>query len=114
MGTWNYRLCKETVREHDGTPVFYYSLREAYYNDNEEVWAVTENAVGIGFDQYSFDTFDPVEETASSLARMQQALERPILDLDTIVFAEQTYTDDEDEVAEVIDFEGDLGVDNGD
>lgn len=110
MGTWNYRLCKETAREHDGEPVVYYSLREAYYNDKEEIWAVTEESVGIGFDQYSFEDFDPIEEARTALDRMRQALDRPIVDLDTIVFADSGI--DMDGPSEIIDNIDDLGLDN--
>lgn len=110
MGTWNYRLCSETAREHDGKPVIYYSLREAYYNDDGEIWAVTENATGLGFDRYPFEDTDPLDTVRVSLDRMRLALDKPIVDLDTIVFASQSDVDDED--AEVVDFEEDLDVDN--
>lgn len=110
MGSWNYRLCKETVREYDGEPVVYYSLREAYYNANDEIWAVTESSPGIGFDQYSFEDFDPIEEAKTALNRMRQALDRPIVDLDTIVFADSGI--DMDGPSEVVDDIDDLDVDN--
>jgi hypothetical protein len=111
MGTWNYRLCKETAREHDGEPVIYYSLREAYYNADGEIWAVTEGEASVGFDQYPFENFDPVKEAERTFDRMRQALDRPIVDLDTIVFADSGV--DMDDASEVIDNIDDLDLDNG-
>lgn len=111
MGHWNYRLCKETVREYDGEPVSYYSIREAYYNDDGSIWAVTGNEVGLGFDRYSFETEDPIDTARQSLNWMLAALEKPILDLDTIEYAPQQSIEDDD-LAEVVDFEEDLGVDS--
>jgi len=98
MGHWNYRYCKETVREYDDEPVIYYSIREVLYDgdDDSTIWGVTENAVGVGVDHYaSFDTFDPIETARETLEKMMKALAQPVLDLDTIVYADRSETDED-------------------
>lgn len=72
--TWNYRVCKETFPEDD-----YYSIREVYYNNNGEITAVTEDAVGVS--GYTID------EMKFSLEKMNLALNKDVVDLNTIVFA---------------------------
>ncbi len=87
--TWNYRLCKQTYRG-DGYEEDSYEIREAYYNKDGSIWAVTENAKGV----YG----DTIESAKECITWMQQAFEKEIIDLDTFVFAKADFEDNEDEV----------------
>lgn len=79
--TWNYRLCKQTYKNDIGYDEVFYEIKEAYYNKNGEIWAVTERAQSV----YS-ETIDGVKQC---LEWMQVALQKDIVDLDTFVFAKQ-------------------------
>ena len=80
---WNYRLCKSTYcSEYQGKHYedITYDIREAYYNMNGEIYAVTEDAVGIVGE-------DP-DSAKQCLAMMRTAFEKEVIDLDNFVFAQ--------------------------
>ena len=76
--SWNYRLCKETYRKDCADEEVGYSIREAYYNKNGGIWAITEHAIGV----YG----ESVDDIKRCLEWMQSALEKEIIDLDVFVF----------------------------
>lgn len=77
--TWNYRLCKYTYKK-DSYEEIYYEIREIYYNENGDICAVTENPAGL--------LAESPEEMKEVLKRIGIALEKDIVDLDTIKFAD--------------------------
>lgn len=79
MSHWNYRICKETYGK--GTPYeeVGYTIREAYYNNDGEIWAVTEGSKGVHADD--------LNGIKTGLDWMMLALGKEVVDLDTIVFA---------------------------
>jgi len=83
MMSWNYRVCKITYNQGTDYEEVSYEIREAYYNKDGGIWAVTENPKGIAADSE--------ESILTSLEWMKQAVERPVLDLDTFVFADSDF-----------------------
>lgn len=81
---WNYRLCKETVNN-----IAVYSLKEVYYNKNGEIWAVTENPASFVIDDLSEE--EMMQDFTKTIQLMNLAKEKPIVDLDTIVFASNDF-----------------------
>ena len=84
--SWNYRVCKETKED-----AISYGIHEAYYNTNDEIWAVTEDAISV---YSSIVLEDQSEEECLTemkliIDQMREALEKPVIDLDTIKFAER-------------------------
>lgn len=81
MSTWNHRVCKETENEYVN-----FSIREVYYNSKGEIWAVDENPCHV----YCSEDWEeePLDSLKKTLTWMLGALEKPIVDLDTIKFAE--------------------------
>ncbi len=85
--TWNYRLCKETYSKGTQDEEVGFEIREAYYNKSGGVWAVTETAARpFG---------ESPDELKNVLERMNTALEKDIIDLDTFVFAKPDFDSDE-------------------
>lgn len=84
MGYWNYRVCKETYVTGEPEGEIGYTVREVYYNSDGSIWGATEGAKGI----YGSD----LHEIEDGLAKMQQALTRPVLDLDTLEFSDMEST----------------------
>jgi hypothetical protein len=76
--SWNYRVCKSTYTAEANSEVFF-EIREVYYNKAGDITAVTENAVGV--------VGEDTSEINRVLEKMQLALSKDIVDLDTIVFA---------------------------
>ena len=86
--SWNFRVCKQTFGF-----VVKYSIHEAYYNDDGEIWGVTDDETGVA----SFIHEGPPETEEDCLLEMKQTIdwmlegfEKDIIDLDTIEFAEQS------------------------
>lgn len=73
--TWNHRVCKKT----EGTDVLF-GFHEAYYNKAGEVAAITAEPIRI----FS----ESVEDLQIILDRLAIAMSKPVLDMDTIVYAE--------------------------
>lgn len=92
--SWNYRICKETRKWETSTmkgETVEYSIREAYYNGSGEVQAVTQEPKVLLADLCEFTCEDEAECIASlsnQMDLMRLALSEPVLDLDTIVFAD--------------------------
>lgn len=100
---WNYRLCKKTHRTDEKTPdkitCITYEIHEAYYNSDNEIWAVTEGPVTVG--AYIDPDFTETEaeklvELGLTVDNMRVALHMGIIDLDTFKFAEQDAGEDKD------------------
>ena len=85
--SWNFRVCKEMK----GSNVVKYSIHEAYYNDDGEVWGVTEAETRVV--SYLTDAPETEEdrlfEMKQTIDWMLEAFEKDIIDLDTVEFAEQ-------------------------
>lgn len=92
--TWNYRICKETRKwetSNDSGETVEYSIREAYYNKAGEVQFVTVEAKVLLADLCEFtcsNEAECVESLKTQLEMMTLALSKPVLDIDTIVFAD--------------------------
>lgn len=89
--TWNHRVCKETFI-HDSTSdkTISYEIREVHYNADGEVCLVTENAIaGIAtVEEFGNSTeAEALAELSGTLKRMQDCLSEPVLDIDTIKYA---------------------------
>ncbi len=76
--SWNYRVCKSTYTVGTIGEVTF-EIKEVYYNKVGDITAVTENAVGV--------IGDDIDEIKIVLEKMQLALSKDVIDLDTIVFA---------------------------
>lgn len=68
--SWNYRVVRYPLMD-DVEPVF--GIHEAYYQENGI--AITEQAVGI--------SFESIEEFNTTIERMKEAFNKPILDYET-------------------------------
>lgn len=88
MSHWNYRLCKTTYNKGEEYEEVGYEIREAYYNKDGGIWAVTEEAKGV----YSDEGIDGVKQV---LEWMKLALDKDIIDLDTFVFAKADFDKDD-------------------
>lgn len=75
MTHWNYRVCKETYKP--GTPdeEVSFTIREVYY-EGEKITGVTMNGVSaLG---------ESVEELTEVLQKMSLALNKDVVDVDTL------------------------------
>lgn len=73
--SWNYRVCKETYKKNTEDEEEYFTMREVYY-DGDTIVSITENAVGpSGY---------TLEELKFSLEKIQLALNKDIVDIDTL------------------------------
>jgi hypothetical protein len=86
MSHWNYRICKKTHNQGEEWEEVLYEIKEAYYNDAGEVWAVTENGATI--------LGNDIDEIKSTIEKIRQALSRPVIDLDNFSFAKSETVDD--------------------
>lgn len=83
--SWNYRVCKKVSSykvdlSNDVYEEDYFGICEVYYNEEGEI-------------AFTSDTFqDPcggtLEELKTSFNMMKEAFNKPVLDLDTIVYAQ--------------------------
>lgn len=69
---WNYRVVRKNLAEGETSLAIY----EAYYDSNGLIWAVTENP--------SKPYGDDINELSDDLFGMLKALERPVLDYDSL------------------------------
>ena len=90
--SWNNRVCKETIQRPTGDVVTY-SIREVYYanKDQTKIHAVTEDHVGVYADIWADDITEEecLKEMTETVERFAKALKQPIIDLDTIEYAER-------------------------
>lgn len=82
---WNYRICKYTVTPNEEVA---FEVREAYYNDDGSIYAITDEAIGI----YG----GSIEDIQQSYDWMAEAFKKDIIDLDTFVFTPHKAVVDED------------------
>lgn len=93
MGHWNYRLCR---RKAPNSEVYTYGIHEAYYNADGTIWAVTDNAVSVGFDEFEPSDAEAYGNMRKTLKWMMEAMDKPMIDLDTFQFSPQASTEDDD------------------
>ncbi len=86
MSYWNYRVVKTHYPETDET---FFSLHEAHYNDNGDLYAYTE----FGIDPHG----ESIEELRDILNRMMSAIDKPVLVDGEVVFASPTDFDEVDD-----------------
>lgn len=90
MSHWNYRIVKRMHKYTIGTVErehCTYGIHEAYYDDNGEVDAITENPKDIQSTLELWDCETEEECLASlkdQLTKMQLAFAKPVLDYDKI------------------------------
>lgn len=78
--SWNYRVVRRTfqIPTHEGeNEEVLYGIHEVYYNDNGEIWTLTEEPVEV--------ISETAEHMAEVLSMMKRALELPVLDYDELV-----------------------------
>lgn len=81
---WDYRLVKELfvcIVGDKEVSKYELSIREAYYNKEGKVHSITENPVTV-------TSTEGMEDVESTLKLMISAASKPVIDLDTFVFAE--------------------------
>ena len=87
---WNHRLCKQTHELASGEKVVSYGIHEVFYNEDDTIYGITVDPVSVGFDLFEgIDDEDPVESATWTLNKMIEALNKPILDLDTIEYSDR-------------------------
>jgi len=90
---WNYRLCKETGKN-EYTVL---SIREVYYNKENQVEAVTEDSLDLDLtldkEQTTEDGKDEIKNMLEMMLR--DCFSKGILDLDTITYAKTLGEPDE-------------------
>lgn len=86
MSHWNHRVVKKHYHETDET---LFSIHEAHYNDNGELYGYTESGVA--------PCGESLEELRETLNRMFEASYRPVLVDGEVVFASPTDFDDADD-----------------
>ena len=88
--TWNYRICKETFgRDSEQEEVTTYDIRECYYNDANEICAVSDStgicsAILID-DEHETTALKELNET---LIHYSRAFTKPVVNLNTLRFAD--------------------------
>ena len=77
--TWNYRLVKRPV----GTPTslgggqhYIYGIHEAYYNEDGEVWGITQTPIELSAEH--------INELKMDWLRLMEAFTAPVLDYDEV------------------------------
>lgn len=83
--SWNYRVGYKKLKvdidlSNDVYEEDCFGIVETYYNDQGEIYATTEQFV----EPYG----ETLEELKWSFEKMKEAFDKPVLDLDTIVYAE--------------------------
>jgi len=87
--TWNYRLCKHKI-EINNKEYIVYDIRDVYYNKDESIYAYGQEKTPLE----SILDYDETEEDAIrtfkyDLIKMLECISKPVLDLDTIIFAQE-------------------------
>ena len=98
MSHWNYRLCRITYNKGEEYEEVGYEIREAYYNKDGSIWAVTEEAKEV----YSDEGVAGIRQV---LEWMTLALDKEIIDLDTFKFATADFDKDGNADLDDPDFE---------
>lgn len=94
--TWEYRVCKEGAGEDTS-----YSIREVYYNSLGDVFAIsaTPDCV-VTWDEDMEDKEKGGEQAAvqsikDTLIRMLEATNKPVIDMDNVVYAPRDRGEDD-------------------
>jgi hypothetical protein len=95
---WNYRIVKQTYCKGEESEETLYEMREAYYNKDGSIWAITENPVTITSEE-------GVENIKQVLEWMSLALTKDVIDADTYVFSEPEFSDSNSDSETTSDFE---------
>ncbi len=96
--TWNHRICRKSYTSPAGYSEICYSIREAYYNpDKVSLWAVTEDPVGLITCDEDLNDEEAIVRLRQQLQWMLKALDAPVVDLDTYVFARIESEEEEEE-----------------
>ena len=80
--SWNYRVVKATYDvqgEKDEEVLF--EIREVYYNKDGSIWAISENPITVTSDE-------GIDNMRQVLEWINAAVEKDVIDLSTVVFAE--------------------------
>ena len=88
---WNHRVCKETHTLANGSKTIAYEIREVHYNTDGQVCLVTENGIAASAAIEEFGNSTEAEvltELNETIDRMKLCLTNPVLDIDTIKYAE--------------------------
>jgi hypothetical protein len=73
--TWNHRVVKRTYSTEKYSED-YFSIHEAYYDENGKIFAITDSGVPPGGES--------LEDLKWSVEQMKKALDHPVLDYDSI------------------------------
>lgn len=90
MGHWNHRVVRKVFHKGTENEEEQYSIREVFYNDAGEIFAFTENPIGLAC--------ETPEALREYIQWCLQALDKPILEEDGFVFAKDDYEINEDEI----------------
>lgn len=75
MRTWDYRVVKKYAERFDE---YFYEIHEIYFNENNEITGITE--------QPSYPIGDSLEELKERLEHYSSALEKPVIDFESLKF----------------------------
>jgi len=98
MSHWNYRVCKELFKYNE--PIdgkegeIGFSFREVYYTDDNKIWTVSKEPCAP-FGETETELLEDIE-------RMRKSVEKGVIDLDTIKFADSPYESTEDKLIQAI------------
>ncbi len=84
MSHWNHRVVKQTIEGED-----FFSIREVFYNDDETVYAYTENPTGV-----CGESIDDIREQISQILK---SLDSPVLVDGEVEFVEPEEDDDDED-----------------
>lgn len=74
--SWNYRLCKETYNKGTEHEEIAFTIREVYYKEDGSISSYTENTASL--------LAESPEDMKWALEKMQEALNKEVVDLDTL------------------------------
>lgn len=90
MGYWNYVVVQRPNKMPDGTldkyEPYIFGVHEAFYNEEDGIWAVTEEPITIIGDSF--------ESLHSQMNCILQAFQRPVIDSETYKWAPSGFDDD--------------------
>lgn len=74
--SWNYRLCKQTFGKGTNLEEVTFTIREVYYKEDGSISGYTENP--------AYPRAETPEEMLWVLQKMQESLNKEVIDLDTL------------------------------
>jgi len=84
--SWNYVICKVANFKGEEYEETVFEIREAYYNTDGSIWAVTEHPASF--------ISDDLAGVAKNIEWLRQSLDREVIDLDTYIFATADFRKD--------------------